>query len=764
MKALKKTIVTLTLLLTLSLVTLPTQAISQNPYEVDDPVVVSFTSDVPSRLVEGDIAHVIPRGGTVTEPPIFASEGRIFNGWDKDLSNITEDTVVMSTWLNIGAVSTGGLGYVSTQDLIYLAWNVVGSPDHEIADYRISNLYGEDRPPTEEDVRMLLQYLVGYRIEDLTYRESDVGMPTIEVVSEIPRGGLTVGSIAIEYVATPSEGAYIDRVWYQYGHSQTAVYLSETNRNGPRGTLGQARLPLRYEGQENKLTLHVEDSAGLTATYEIEDMPYRIDLSYVVPNMPAAEDAFSDTHRVYYTNNRLYVDIVGQADPGDIDMDAIAEAFATIEGEIERFNGWTLFTIYVPPTDEDGLTAKGEYLLENYPHLFRFYYIGHFAGISGSGDTATKGGGFFESGVTTGSSFRTNNRSWWHLGHGWPLHIVGFPWAWSVFGAQVRQGVEVGIIDDGVNHEHPSLQMLPSHTFKFSPESHGDGSHGTEVMGVIAATHNTAEIAVGAINIDREYLYSYNSYETRETIGGHRNPAILAGLEELVKKKGVRVINVSIVGAEPIDPFMLTEDEEEVPRFPAYNDTMNKLMTGDELLEEEGSDFLIIHAAGNRTWEARNNGVFAFVTEPDLRKRIITVGSSTRNGAISDFSNYGPYVDVVALGTLISVITDEGIRFFSGTSYSAPAVSALAALIWAEAPDLTPERVKEIIVQSAYSHGRRIVDNRTNIPEEHRNRTYYEINAPAALFMARGIDPNSYLGNPRDLTVKPYRAVVVGHV
>ncbi|MCL2048344.1 MAG: hypothetical protein FWG87_06415, partial [Defluviitaleaceae bacterium] len=63
MKALKKSIVTLSLLLTLSLVTLPTQAISQNPYEIDDPVVVSFTSDVPSRLVEGDIAHVIPRGG-----------------------------------------------------------------------------------------------------------------------------------------------------------------------------------------------------------------------------------------------------------------------------------------------------------------------------------------------------------------------------------------------------------------------------------------------------------------------------------------------------------------------------------------------------------------------------------------------------------------------------------------------------------------------------------------------------------------------------
>ncbi|MCL2050050.1 MAG: S8 family serine peptidase, partial [Defluviitaleaceae bacterium] len=629
------------------------------------------------------------------------------------------------------------------------------------ADYRISNLYGEDRPPTEEDVRMLLQYLVGYRIEDLTYREIDVGMPTIEVVSEIPSGGFTAFGIDVEYVATPSEGAYIREVLYQYeGGGTRVLYLSGTipMHHGQRGTLGQAWLPLRDEDREEKLIISVEDSAGLTATYEIENMPYFIDLSYEVPDLPEREWASSDTMRIDYVTNRLEVYIIrpSSEDPGDIDIDAMVEAFTSIEGEVESYNGSSYFIICVPPTDEYGLDTKGEYLLKNYPHLFEEYGIQYIPMVSLWNSTAPKGGGSFNSGVTTGSSFRTNNNNWWYTGRDWPLHAVGFTWAWSVFGAQVRQDTKVGILDDGVNREHSSLQMLPSNVSM----GHGNSSHGTPVMGIIAAAHNTGGQAVGAINIAREDIYSYDVFLT---LGGTTlapPDSILAGLDRLVKGHDVKVINISIGEVEARDPFTSTLFGNQKPTAPSFNRKMNELATG-----RNGKDFLVIHAAGNDTREAKYNGMFALVTEPDLRRRIITVGNSMGDGNVAIDSNFGSYVDVLAPGEDVYTTTSNGgIGIFSGTSFSAPHVAALAALIWAEAPRLSPERVKEIIVQSAYSHGRRIVDNRTNIPEEHRGRTYYEINAPAALFMARGIDPNSYLGNARDLSVKPYRAVVVGHV
>ncbi|MCL2048345.1 MAG: S8 family serine peptidase, partial [Defluviitaleaceae bacterium] len=624
------------------------------------------------------------------------------------------------------------------------------------ADYRISNLYGEDRPPTEEDVRMLLQYLVGYRIEDLTYREIDVGMPTIEVVSEIPSGGLTALWIDIEYVATPSEGAYIREVWYTRKGYTDYVYLSETHRNGPRGTLGQARVSLRTEDIERKLTFHVEDSAGLTATYEIEAMPYHIDLSYEIFDLPEREYAFSDTRGIRYVTNRLHFFSVYHADPGDIDMDAIAQAFVSVGGEIERVDSYDTFTIYISPTDEDGLNAKGEYLLENYPHLFKRYSIEYLLGIV-SGNTAPEGGGFFNSSVTTGSSFRTND-DMWDRGYDWAFHTIGLPWAWSVFGAHVRQEPKIGIIDDGVNHEHESLHLLPSNMFVYSTRNHGDGSHGTLVMSIIAALHNIKGIMVGAINIEREAVYSYNSYLPDGDSGQHTDLGILAGLRELVRRKDVRIINVSLGGKEPIDPFTTTESGQQIPSYPNFNERMNEMIA-------EGKNFLVITSAGNDAIEARYKGSFSLVTEPLLRARIITVGNSTEDGDMADSSNYGIYVDVVAPGTDIYASLPRGnVGVRSGTSLSAPYVSGLAALIWAEKPELTPEQVRNIIIGSARSHGRAIVDNRTNIPESFQGLTYYEINVPAALFMARGIDPSLYLGDPRGRFTTPRTAVLVGHV
>lgn len=127
----------------------------------------------------------------------------------------------------------------------------------------------------------------------------------------------------------------------------------------------------------------------------------------------------------------------------------------------------------------------------------------------------------------------------------------------------------------------------------------------------------------------------------------------------------------------------------------------------------ESKDVLIVHAAGNDTENIDsiagfptpiyNNGIKA--------QNFITVGASTDpqisgSGYIASFSNYGKnLVDVFAPGVKI-YSTMPGISeyaFEKGTSFSAPIVSGIAALIRSYFPKLSAVQAKQIIEKSVYN-------------------------------------------------------------
>src|SRR5699024_1295909 len=85
---------------------------------------------------------------------------------------------------------------------------------------------------------------------------------------------------------------------------------------------------------------------------------------------------------------------------------------------------------------------------------------------------------------------------------------------------------------------------------------------------------------------------------------------------------------------------------------------------------------------------------------------VLTVGAVDPNGAPSEFSLAGPWVGVAAPGTAIvslandadggladRVRTARGVSPIEGTSFAAPYVSGLAALIRSRYPDLTASEV-----------------------------------------------------------------------
>ena len=85
---------------------------------------------------------------------------------------------------------------------------------------------------------------------------------------------------------------------------------------------------------------------------------------------------------------------------------------------------------------------------------------------------------------------------------------------------------------------------------------------------------------------------------------------------------------------------------------------------------------------------------------------LISVGAIDQNGNLASFSNYGrQMVDLLAPGVdiLSTWFAQDEYRAQSGTSMAVPHVSAVAALLKSMRPDLTPQQIKTILMDTIKS-------------------------------------------------------------
>ena len=112
-------------------------------------------------------------------------------------------------------------------------------------------------------------------------------------------------------------------------------------------------------------------------------------------------------------------------------------------------------------------------------------------------------------------------------------------------------------------------------------------------------------------------------------------------------------------------------------------------------------NLLFIAAAGNHGKDSILTGKIF----PAAFENVISVGSTDSNDIKSYFSNYNRIfkVDLFAPGSNIISLdakSDFGYGTFNGTSLSAPIVSGICALIWANNPSFTNTQVKNCLINS----------------------------------------------------------------
>ncbi|TDC69446.1 type VII secretion-associated serine protease mycosin, partial [Micromonospora sp. KC606] len=239
-------------------------------------------------------------------------------------------------------------------------------------------------------------------------------------------------------------------------------------------------------------------------------------------------------------------------------------------------------------------------------------------------------------------------------------------------------GVTVAVIDSGVDRRHPQLrdQVLDGADFL---DPGGDGSrdcagHGTGVASIIAA--GPAEgvaftgLAPGArvlpVRVSEQQVVE--GRESGRTVGA----ADFARAIRWAVDHDADVLNLSVV---------LYADDPAVREAVAY---------------AVRRDVVVVAAAGNL------HGSGDPRPYPAAYEGVLGVGAIGPDGSRADFSQTGPYVDLVAPGSdVLMAAPGQGHRRAEGTSYAAPFVAATAALVRQYRPDLTAAQVARRIVDTA---------------------------------------------------------------
>jgi serine protease len=131
---------------------------------------------------------------------------------------------------------------------------------------------------------------------------------------------------------------------------------------------------------------------------------------------------------------------------------------------------------------------------------------------------------------------------------------------------------------------------------------------------------------------------------------------------------------------------------------------------------------------------ASGNSGLSTVGYPSSDANVIAVGATTASDLMASFSNHGPDLEVSAPGNNVPVLDlSSGYTTSSGTSFAAPLVSGVVALMLAANPSLTNDQVRQILHDTADKIGPYNYNWNVGMPGHSQEVGYGRVNADAAV-------------------------------
>lgn len=227
-----------------------------------------------------------------------------------------------------------------------------------------------------------------------------------------------------------------------------------------------------------------------------------------------------------------------------------------------------------------------------------------------------------------------------------------------------------GYADDVIGYDFVD-QVVPNvgDWSKRDADPYDENGHGTTVAGVVSSrVDNGIGVAGAAPGVRIIALRSFDA-------SGNGDDDDVAAATVYATDRGVRVLNMS------------------------FGDYYDSPLLHDVVRYARSRGVLVVASSGN---EAISDLHF-----PSSFPEVMSVGSTTREDNLSSFSSFGSQISVTAPGSDIQSLTNgHGYTRSSGTSLSAPYVTAVAALLISIHPSWTPDEVQTTIELTSDDLGR----------------------------------------------------------
>jgi membrane-anchored mycosin MYCP len=293
---------------------------------------------------------------------------------------------------------------------------------------------------------------------------------------------------------------------------------------------------------------------------------------------------------------------------------------------------------------------------------------------------------------------------------------IGAPAAWQA--GYTGKGVTVAVLDTGVDQTHPDLasREIGEKNFSSSRDNVDRYGHGTHVASIVAGTGAKSGGKYRGVAPDAKILAIRQSSENykgtpqptaekpdpqEQTAGDLKTLA--QAVVNAANNDAVTVINMSVDNCR-LASYSISEPEKDLQRALRYAVDQNKV---------------VVASAGNLgpvCTDAKNGPdpkqPTHIVTPPWFAEDVLSVSAVNRKGNLAEFSVQGPWISVAAPGTEIISLDPAGELAnrtvqngkpvqIQGTSFAAPYVAGLAALVRERFPNLTARQVMTRIKMTA---------------------------------------------------------------
>lgn len=292
--------------------------------------------------------------------------------------------------------------------------------------------------------------------------------------------------------------------------------------------------------------------------------------------------------------------------------------------------------------------------------------------------------------------------------------------AWTI---SQGAGINVAVIDTGIDLNNLDLSSN-LHALSYDSETGSSPSqllssyppHGTHVAGVIGAVRNN-EYQISGVAPQSKLISISNKLQRSAP---NNISSLIDGINWAVTN-GADVINNSWQCNQ--NPFM--------------DDAIENAITNGR----NGLGTIMVFCTGNNPTGTPNG--FNVWYPANSNPKIITVGAMNSTGQRSSFSKYGNTLDVVAPGSSVLTSTlNNGLLSVDGTSFAAPHVAGIAALILSVSPCLSGKQVRDIIEKTCQKVGSYIYSNTSERPNGTWNNQmgYGLVDAYAAVQLAQAMN------------------------